>query len=100
MTDAAGDALDAWTRLAGRSNPILLHFDVDVIDSTDLPLADFPHFNEGLRFEAAMAALRAFCGQPAFGGLVITEINPLRDPDGSLLRRLLDPLVAALASAS
>jgi arginase len=100
MSDAVNEALDAWTRLAVRSGPVLVHFDVDAIDSTDLPLADFPHFNEGLRFEAAMAALRTFCGQPAFGGLVITEINPLRDPDGRLLDRLLDPLTAALAGAS
>jgi arginase len=99
MRDAASEALDAWTRLTARSGPVLVHFDVDVIDSTDLPLADFPHFNEGLRFEAAMVALRTFCGQPAFGGLVITEINPLRDPDGKLLDRLLDPLTAALAGA-
>ena len=100
MTDVATEALDAWEHLAARSSPVLLHFDVDVIDSTDLPLADFPHFNEGLRFDAAMAALRTFCGQPAFAGLVITEINPLRDPDGSLLERLLDPLTSALAGAS
>jgi hypothetical protein len=31
---------------------------------------------------------------------VITEINPLRDPDGTLLERLLDPLTAALAGPS
>ena len=100
MTDVAAEALDAWTRLVARSSPVLVHFDVDVIDSTDLPLADFPHFNEGLRFDAAMAALRTFCGQPAFAGLVITEINPLRDADGMLLERLLDPLTAALAGTS
>ena len=98
MADAAVEARDAWLRLAARADPVLLHFDVDVIDSTDLPLADFPHFNEGLGFEAAMAALRTFCSQPAFGGLVVTEINPLRDPDGRLLNRLLDPLSAALAA--
>lgn len=100
MADAAAEALDAWGRLAARSGPVLVHFDVDVIDSTDLPLADFPHFNEGLGFEAAMGALRTFCAQPAFGGLVITEINALRDPDGRLLARLLGPLTAALAGAS
>lgn len=100
MTDVAAEALDAWVRLAARSDPVLVHFDVDVIDSTDLPLADFPHFNEGLSFDAAMGALRTFCRQPAFGGLVITEINPLRDPDGELLARLLDPLTDALAGAS
>jgi arginase len=99
MTDAAEEALAAWTRLATRSESVLLHFDVDVIDSTDLPLADFPHFNEGLRFDAAMAALRTFCSQPAFAGLVITEINPLRDPDGKLLARFIEPLTEALAGA-
>ena len=100
MTDVAAEGLDTWARLAARSSPVLVHFDVDVIDSTDLPLADFPHFNEGLRFDAAMAALRTFCAQSAFAGLVITEINPLRDPDGTLLERLLDPLTSALAGAS
>jgi arginase len=99
MRDAAAEALDASGRLAGRSDPVLVHFDVDVVDSTELPLADFPHFNEGLGFDAAMGALRIFCGQPAFGGLVITEINPLRDPDGRLLARLLDPLTAALTGS-
>jgi arginase len=57
MIDAAAEALDAWTSLATRTDPVLVHFDVDVIDSTDLPLADFPHFNEGLRFDAATGAL-------------------------------------------
>jgi arginase len=97
MTDVAGRARDAWAWLADRSRPILVHFDVDVIDSTEFPLADFPHFNEGLGYDDAFTALRAFCSAEGFGGLVITEINPNRDPDGSLIRRFIGDLVAALA---
>jgi hypothetical protein len=29
------------------ADPLLVHFDVDAIDSTDYPLANFPHFNLG-----------------------------------------------------
>ena len=82
--------------LASRAHPLLVHFDVDVIDSTEFPLANFPHFNEGLSYEAAIAALRTFCSHEAFGGLVVTEINPDRDVDGSLVDRLVGDLVDVL----
>jgi len=45
-----------------------------------------------------VALILLTCGFAA--GLVITEISPLRDPDGTLLERLLDPLTSALAAAS
>ncbi len=67
---------------------MLVHFDVDVINSTEFPLADFPHFNQGLGYTDALACLRVFCRHEAFGGLVITEVNPHRDPDGRLTARL------------
>jgi arginase len=96
MTDVPDRANRAWTGLAERAGPILVHFDVDVIDSTDFPLANFPHFNEGLAYDDAMVALRTFCSGQAFAGLVITEINPDRDPDGTLIRRLIGDVVTAL----
>jgi hypothetical protein len=37
-----------------------------------------------------------FCSHEAFGGLVITEVNPHRDPDGSLAARLVTDVAAIL----
>jgi arginase len=38
-----------------------------------------------------------FCGGAKLGGLVVTEVNPDHDPDGTQLGRLVDGLAAALA---
>ncbi|GAA1080428.1 arginase family protein [Kitasatospora arboriphila] len=85
--------------LAERYAHLLLHFDVDVIDSTELPLADFPHFNQGLPLAVALDCLAEFARAPQLAAVVVTEINPLRDQDGSLVRTLTDGLVRALAGA-
>jgi arginase len=81
----AGVAAAALAHLQRRVDRIILHFDVDVIDSTELPLADFPHFNSGLSVENAITCLRVFLASPMLAGVVITEINPDHDPDGVLI---------------
>lgn len=91
-----GGADEAIDELQRRADRILVHFDVDVIDSAEFPLADFPHHNLGLPFADAAAALVAGCASPAFAGLVLTEVNPDHDPDGSLTSALIDVLVDAL----
>lgn len=90
----AGLALDKLQRQANR---ILLHFDVDVIDSTDMPLGDFPHFNAGLSFDEAMTCLNVFLAAPSLAAFVITEINPDHDPDGTLVRRFVQRLAGAFS---
>jgi arginase len=90
---AAAEALAALEQVA---DPVLVHFDVDAIDSTDFPLANFPHFNLGQPFDSAMTCLARFCGGSKFGGLVVTEVNPDHDADGSLLAELVDGITAAL----
>ena len=95
--EAAAEALAVLER---RADPLLVHFDVDAIDSTDLPLANYPHFNLGQSFDSAMTCLAAFCAHPRFAGLVITEVNPDHDADGTLLTRLIDGVVTALAGAA
>ncbi|TCO55600.1 arginase [Actinocrispum wychmicini] len=87
-------AARAWTRLG--SGQVLLHFDVDVVDSVDFPLANFPHFNECLPERVAMDCLAEFCSSPGLAALVVTEVNPDRDPDGVLVDRLVGHLVNAL----
>ena len=43
-----------------------------------------------------MAALREFVASPKLAGLIITEFNVNRDPDGTLARRLVDAVAKAL----
>ena len=93
---AAELATAAWSGLAARTDRIVLHFDVDVIDSVDFPLANFPHFNECLSEPVAFACLRAFTARPELAALIVTEVNPQRDPTGELVERLVAELVSAL----
>ncbi len=74
-------AIEALSLLENRSEKLLVHFDVDVIEFTDLPVADVPH-SRGLSLNESMEALRIFISSPKFGGLVITEFNAERDPHG------------------
>jgi arginase len=84
----------------GRSGPIVVHFDVDVIDSGDLPLGNFPHYGSGVGLTAATATLRALVADPACAGLVLTEVNPSYDGDGSQLDRYVSALTTALAGSA
>lgn len=55
---------------------LLVHFDVDVIDFTDVPLSENWGRNEGLAYEHALRALGRLLQYPGLGGLTITELNP------------------------
>jgi arginase len=90
-------AASALAELEARAGTVVVHFDVDVVDTGDLPLANFPHFNQGLTLADALACLTVFLASDKLGGLVVTEVNPDHDPDGTQLGRLVDGLVAALA---
>ncbi len=91
---APAAARDALLHLESRSDAILVHFDVDVMD---FPAADVPHAN-GLDLESTFAALRVFVTAPTCLGVVVTEFNPEQDPDGSHAERLVDSLVEALGA--
>jgi arginase len=95
--DPAGVAKGALAAVNAGAGPLLVHFDVDVIDSGDLPLANFPHYGSGVSAAQAFACLRELCARPTLAGLILTEINPTHDPSGRLLTRYLDGLVSALA---
>jgi arginase len=96
--DPAGTARRALAAL-GHSGPVVVHFDVDVVDSGDLPLGNFPHYGSGVRLEHAAESLRELVADPACTALVLTEINPSYDSDGSQLGRYLAALTGALAAA-
>jgi len=95
--DPAGQARLARAYIERRSTAYLVHLDVDVLHTGAFPLANFPHF-AGLTLETVGACLAEFAGGGKFGGLVITEVNPDHDPDGTLLRALSQVVVGALSS--
>lgn len=94
---AGAAAAQALGELESRTEHVLIHFDVDVIDVHDLPAVDVPH-SPGLSLSEAQEALSVFLGSPKVAGLVLTEFNAGRDPDGKLARRLNDMLRTALSS--
>lgn len=98
--DPLGAAAAARAHVEASAGAIVVHFDVDAVDSADLPLANYPHHGKGLTFDTAMTVLRELCASPAFAGLVLTEVNPTHDPGGELLGRYVDGVTAALAEAA
>jgi arginase len=89
----------AMGQLENKTDTILVHFDVDVIDHNDFSAGDVPHHN-GLSFDDAMSALEVFIASPKFAALVITEFNVNRDPDGTLAMRFVDAITKALKERS
>jgi arginase len=80
VDEVAADPEHAATRaresIEGRCDRVLVHFDVDVIDFTDVPLSENWGRNEGLSYEHTMRALAALLASRRLAGLTITELNP------------------------
>lgn len=74
--DPEGAAARALALLDSGCDRLLVHFDVDAIDFTDLPLSENAGRNEGLPFDLALRALRRLLACPRLAGLTITELNP------------------------
>ena len=98
--DPVGVATRALDAVTARSGPLVVHFDVDVVDSGDLPLANFPHYGSGVLLEHVVSCLRALLAHESVAGLVLTEVNPTHDADGALISRYLDGLVSAMTGRS
>jgi arginase len=98
MADPWAAARQALAALRAASGPMVVHFDVDVVDSGDLPLGNYPHYNSGVSLAAVTAALTVLLADPSCAALVLTEVNPSYDPSGGQLDRYIDTLVAALGA--
>ena len=96
IADPAGAAQRALAAVTPASGPLVVHFDVDMIDSGDLPLGNFPHYDSGARLEHAVALLRVLRAHPSFAGLVLTEVNPTHDADGSQIDRYVNAIAEML----
>lgn len=96
-SDPQGAARRALDALGG--DRFVVHFDVDVIDFYDLPVADVPLYNRGLTTAEAMTALSEFVAHPGFAGMTFVEFNPDHgEPDGSTARTLAEALSGAFGS--
>ena len=94
---AEAAAVEARAAVEEKAERFVVHFDVDVLDFVDFPVADVPHINAGLSLREALACLSVFTASPRFGGLVITEFNPDHDDEaGSLAAAFVRGVVDAL----
>src|SRR5215217_2668844 len=99
--DPEGTASRAVARMEARVDRLLVHFDVDTVDFTDLPLSENTGRNEGLPFEAAVRALGALIGGERLAAVTVTEFNPDHgEEDGSTAQALAEGLTRALSGSS
>jgi arginase len=97
--DPAGIARQAVAALSSVAGSLIVHFDVDAVDSGDLPLGNFPHYGTGVRLDAAGDVLRELCAAPNLAALVLTEVNPTHDPSGAQIARYVETVTRALGDA-
>ena len=95
--DPAGCARAAVEAVARHATRIVVHFDVDAVDSGDLPLANFPHYGTGVSLADAAEVLTTLCGAPGLAAVVLTEVNPSYEPSGAQLGRYVDAVTTAIA---
>lgn len=55
------------------------------------------YFDGDIDVSTPATTTSVFCRHEAFGGLVITEVNPNRDPGGALAARLAEDVAEALS---
>lgn len=94
--DPSGCASAAVVALERHCSRLVVHFDVDAVDSRDLPLANYPHYGTGVSLAAAGEVLRVLCATPMLAAMVLTEVNPSYDPSGRQLARYIDTVGAAI----
>jgi arginase len=98
--DPEGAAARALEEMESRFDLLLVHFDVDTVDFTDLPLSENPGRNEGLPFDSAVRALGTLLGSDRLAAVTVTEFNPYHgDDDGSTAEALAEGLVTALSGS-
>jgi len=92
-------AESAATQILGILKPkvrkIFVHFDVDTIDSAEMPAKDLPHPN-GLSFNDVAKALRIFATDDSFLGIEITEFNPDKDPGHQYAKMITELVTTSL----
>jgi arginase len=97
--DPQGCAARALAAISAAADAIVVHFDVDAVDSRDLPLANFPHYGTGVPLAVAAEVLTVCYRASQFRAAVLTEVNPSYEPSGAALARYTDAVAGALIAA-
>jgi len=92
MAAAAAQALSAVG-----SGPVLVHLDVDVIRTDEMPAVEVQTGGGGLTALEAAELLRALLASPRVVALEVVQYDPDRDTDGRCARRIVDLVASALA---
>jgi arginase len=95
MSDPEAAAQSALGLVAGPEE-IAVHFDVDVLDFLDAPLAENTDRAPAVPLERAGRALATLLADPRVRAVTVTEFNP-HHGDPATTRRLIDVLAAAFA---
>ncbi|GAB3855280.1 hypothetical protein GCM10029963_49790 [Micromonospora andamanensis] len=95
--DPVAAAQRARAAAEAAAGSFVVHFDVDVLNFVEAPLADVPE-PAGLTLEEASTTLATLVASPRFAGLSVTEINPDHLPDTELLPRFARILARALTA--
>jgi arginase len=95
--DPTGCARAAVAAVAQHASSVVAHFDVDAVDSRDLPLANYPHYGTGIPLDAAGEVLAVLSAASALAAIVLTEVNPSYDPTGHQLARYIDTVTDAIS---
>jgi arginase len=95
--DPRGAARVARERAGAGGRPFVVHFDVDVIDFSDVPLSENTGRGTGVPFASALAALEVLVAADAPLAVTVTELNPYHGAaDGSDVARLATALAGAV----
>jgi arginase len=99
--DVIADPLaTAQHALAALPHPhLVVHFDVDVLDALELPLADISTYATGVRLDHVAPLLTALVADSRVVGMTVVEANPDHDPDGSSIHRLVTAVARVLAGS-
>jgi arginase len=76
---------------------LVVHFDVDVLDALELPLADISTYGTGVRLDHVAPLLAALVADSRVVGMTVVEANPDHDPDGTSIHRLVTAIAGVLA---
>lgn len=87
---AANRALE---RIHASGSEFVLHFDVDVI--AEFQATNYPG-SGGLTLDDVREALQIFAQQKNLAAIEVTAYNPLKDPDGSAAKVIIDLIAGAL----